>query len=177
MPCSTCAILRGDLQAGLDRLAAEIGKRDHEAGDEDADRVEPAEEGDDDRGEAVAGRDHRLQLSDDARHLHDAGEAGKAARKREGEDRHALGGKSGEGAGARAFAQHADLEALQRAREDDGERQHDDERDDGGGVEPPAADEGDQRGIRRSETVFGNPNAIGSRQGPRTIQSRKSVAT
>src|SRR5688500_12697707 len=42
--------LRGDLQARLDRLAAKIGERDQKAGDQNAERVQPAEEGDDDGG-------------------------------------------------------------------------------------------------------------------------------
>ena len=35
-------------------LAAKIGKRQHQPSGDDAERIEPAEEGDDDRGEAIA---------------------------------------------------------------------------------------------------------------------------
>ena len=49
--------LVGDAERDLRRLAAEIGQRQHQAGGDDAERIEPPEEGDDDRGEAVAGRD------------------------------------------------------------------------------------------------------------------------
>jgi hypothetical protein len=94
----------GDLQARLDRLAAKVGERNDEAGDEDAERIEPAEERHDDGREAIAGRDHRLQLADDAGHFHDAGEPGESSGDRKGEDCHALGGEAGKGAGARALS-------------------------------------------------------------------------
>src|SRR5688572_29508058 len=82
--------LAGDPQPRLDRLAAEIRERDDEPGDQDADRVQPPEEGHDDGREAIARRDDRLQLSDDAGHLHDAGEPGEPAGQSEREYRHAL---------------------------------------------------------------------------------------
>ena len=49
----------GQAEIDLRRLAAEIGEREQQPGEQHADRMQPAEEGDDDRGEAVAGRDLR----------------------------------------------------------------------------------------------------------------------
>src|SRR3546814_4789249 len=45
----------------LRRLAADVGERHQQAGEDDAERVQAAEEGDDDGGEAVARRDHRSE--------------------------------------------------------------------------------------------------------------------
>ena len=55
-------------QADLDlrRLAADVGQRQQQAGEQDAERMQPAEEGDDDGGEAVAGRDVGDELADRA---------------------------------------------------------------------------------------------------------------
>ena len=41
-----------------------IGQRQEQAGDQDAERIEPAEKGDDDGGEAVARRDAGLEMTD-----------------------------------------------------------------------------------------------------------------
>ena len=54
----------GQAELDLRRLAAEIGEREQQPGEEHADRMQPAEEGDDDGGEAVAGRDLGRQLAD-----------------------------------------------------------------------------------------------------------------
>src|SRR5665647_2622875 len=75
-----------DLHRDLRALAADEGERQKQTGGQDADRIEPAEEGDDDRGEAVAGRDAGLQHADRTGHLDDAGKAGKRAGNHEGED-------------------------------------------------------------------------------------------
>src|SRR3954469_8199029 len=63
--------LVGDADRRLGRLAPEIGQRQHQPGHDDAERVQPAEKGDDDRREAVARRDRRLQLVDRARYFRD----------------------------------------------------------------------------------------------------------
>ena len=60
MPWNTLAILSETPSVDLSRLAAEIAERQENAGEQDADGIEPAEKGDDDRGEAIAGRDRRL---------------------------------------------------------------------------------------------------------------------
>ena len=57
MPWKTRTTLSDTPMRDLRRLAAEIGQRQDQAGRDDAERIEPAEEGDDDGGEAVAGRD------------------------------------------------------------------------------------------------------------------------
>src|SRR5690554_4630864 len=77
-------------------FATEIGKRQNQAGCHNAERIEPAEEGDDDGGEAVAGRDDRPQLPDGAGNFGYAGKPGKTARNHEGEQNHLLPGEAGE---------------------------------------------------------------------------------
>src|SRR5271155_452122 len=54
-------------------FAADESQRQKQSGDQDADRIEPSEEGDDDGGEAVARRDVGLQMSDRPRHLDNTG--------------------------------------------------------------------------------------------------------
>src|SRR3546814_16863896 len=46
----------------LRRLAADVGERHQQAGEDDAERVQAAEEGDDDGGEAVARREERKSV-------------------------------------------------------------------------------------------------------------------
>ena len=73
-----------------------IGERQEQPGEDDAERIQPAEEGDDDGGEAVARRDAGLELADRPRHFEDAGKAGERARDREGEQHQAIGAEAGE---------------------------------------------------------------------------------
>src|SRR5262245_38017097 len=68
-----------DLHRDLCVLAADEGEGKKQAGNQDADRIEPAEEGDDDRGEAVSRRDAGLQNAQRPRHLDDAGKPGQRA--------------------------------------------------------------------------------------------------
>jgi hypothetical protein len=82
MPWTTPVAASGTCCGDLQRLAAEIEQRHQQGGEEDADRVEPAEEGDDDGGEAVAGGDAGQELADGARDLADAGKAREAAGRR-----------------------------------------------------------------------------------------------
>ena len=67
--------LHGDLCA----FAADEGQGKKQSGDQNTDRIEPAEERDNNRGEAVAGRDAGLQMSDRPGDLDDAGKAGERA--------------------------------------------------------------------------------------------------
>ena len=69
--------------------------RQEQARDQNADRVEAAEEGDDDGGEAVAGRDAGLKMPDRPRHLDDAGEPGERAGNKERDDHEAIGIEAG----------------------------------------------------------------------------------
>ena len=69
-------------------LAAEVEQRHQQAREEDAHRVQPADEGDDDRGETVAGRDLRRQLAHRPGDFAHAGDAGhRAAGQQTGPDR------------------------------------------------------------------------------------------
>ena len=72
--------LEGDLRA----LPADEGEREEQRGEQDADRVQPPEERNDDGGEAVAGRERRLQVPHRAGDFDHAGEAGEGARYDEG---------------------------------------------------------------------------------------------
>ena len=73
-----------DLHRDLRLLAADEGQRQEQSGDQNADRIQPAEERDDDRGETVARRDARLQMPDRTGDLDDAGKSGQRAGDREG---------------------------------------------------------------------------------------------
>ena len=92
MPWNTRVIWSDTPKRDLHPLAAEIGEREEEAGEEDAERIQPAEEGDDDRREAIAGRDADAELPDRTGHLADAGKAGEAAGDQEGEQRSCAAG-------------------------------------------------------------------------------------
>src|SRR5690606_654914 len=107
--------LVGQADRDLRRLPAEIGQRQHQPGRDDAERVQPAEEGDDDGGEAVADRQLLVQVPHRARHFRDAGKPRQRARDEEGEHHHPPGGKAGEAPCPRALPQNLDLEALERA--------------------------------------------------------------
>src|SRR4051794_25767957 len=78
------------LERNLRALAADESERQEQRRDQDPDRIEPSEKGHDDGGEAVAGRDVRLQVIDRRRHLDDPGKARKCARDEEGHDRQRL---------------------------------------------------------------------------------------
>src|SRR5262245_3254357 len=60
--------LEGDLRL----LAADEGERQKQPGDQDADRIEPSQERNNDGGESVAGGDAGLQMADRPGHLDDA---------------------------------------------------------------------------------------------------------
>src|SRR5580658_1581529 len=92
------------MQRDLRGLAAEIGQGEGKPGQQDADRIEPAEKGDDDRGEAIARRDRRQELADRPGGLDDAGETGERARYREGEEDVAAILEAGKARGARRHA-------------------------------------------------------------------------
>ena len=139
-------------------------------GDQDADRIEPAEERDDDRGEAVAGRDAGLQMPDRTRDLDDAGKARERARdQRRSAMTSWLALKPAKRAARGAAPTTPDLEALDRARRagspaaDD-----DDERDDRAEMQAAAFD---QQRHRRDRIELGRGReieALGVAPGPRT---------
>ena len=113
MPWKTRVTSSGSLQRDLRVLAADEGQREEQAGDQHAERIEPAEERDDDRGETVARRDARLELADRAGDLDDAGEARERAR--DGEQRRTISWsalKPAKRAACGASPDDADLEAL-----------------------------------------------------------------
>ncbi len=114
-PWNTRVTLSDTPSDKLRRLAAEIGQRQHQAGGDDAERIEAAEEGDDDRREAIARRNRRLQMADRARDFGDAGKPRERAREQEAENQIILREEKPAKRPARSgLAEHDDLEALQR---------------------------------------------------------------
>ena len=98
-------------ERGLRLLAADIGDREDDAGEDDADRMQPAEEGDDDRGEAVAGRELRHHLPEGAGRLEDAGEPGQPAAGEQRQPDRAVAAEAAVARRLRRRADDADLEA------------------------------------------------------------------
>src|SRR3546814_18039039 len=90
------ADLVGNADRQLRGLAAEIGQRQHEAGCDNAERVQTAEKGDDDGGEAVARGDGRLDMADRARNFGYSRKAGKRAGMQHREPHHPLCRKTNE---------------------------------------------------------------------------------
>ena len=74
------AVALGHMHRRLRHLPADIGDREHEPGEHDADGMQPAEERDDDRGEAIAGGEAEVELPELARRLEHAGEPRHRAR-------------------------------------------------------------------------------------------------
>src|SRR5882724_11958756 len=124
----------GQIQRNLHRnlrlLAADEGERQEQAGDQDADRIQPAEKRDDDGGEAIAGRDVGAEVSDRAGDLDDAGKAGERSRDEEGEDHQPVGIETSETGRLGGRADHAYFKALYGAAEHNRRHRHDDQRND-----------------------------------------------
>src|SRR5580704_10755473 len=99
----------GEIERHFDRdfgvLSADEGQREKQAGDQYAHGIKPAEECDNNGGEAVARRYIGLQVSHRTRHLDDAGESGKCAGNRKREERQLVGVEAGK---ARRFRRGAD---------------------------------------------------------------------
>src|ERR1044072_1651921 len=113
-----------DLERDLRAFATDEGERQEQRRHQNADGMQAAEEGDDDRREAVAGRDVRLQMIDGRRNLDDAGKPGERAGDQERHDGQRLVAEAREARRARGPANQLDLEALQRAAEHDGHSDH-----------------------------------------------------
>src|SRR5262245_40361798 len=135
-------------QRDLRAFAADEGEREEQRGDQDADRVQPPEERHDDRREAVAGRDVRLQMVDVGRHLDDAGQSRERARDQERHDDQRPVAEAREARGARRGADQLDLEAPQRAAEHDGGADDHEKRDDRAEMQAAALHQGRHRGDR-----------------------------
>ena len=84
-----------DLHHDLRVLAAEIGQRQQRPGEQDADRVQAAEERDDDRGEAVAAGDLVGELAHRPGDLAHAGKARCGAAEQQADPDHARGREAG----------------------------------------------------------------------------------
>ena len=110
----------------LRHLAADIGDGEDQRREKDADRMEAAEERNDDRGEAVAGGEAEVDLPELARGLENAGKPGHAAADQEGRPDRARGVEAAVARGAGRRADGADRKAVDRARREqpEHERQH-----------------------------------------------------
>src|SRR5215471_5071806 len=137
-----------DLHRDLRLLATDEGQRQEQARDQDADRIEPPEERDDDGGEAVAGGNAGLQVADRTGNLDDAGEARQRPRYHEGEDGQLIGIEAGEARRLGRGSDHADLEALDGASEHHGCHRHDHERDQRAKMQTAPLDQGRHGGAR-----------------------------
>src|SRR5271156_882852 len=115
-----------DLHRNLRALAADEGQREKQAGDQNAHRIEPPQEGDDDGGEAVARRHTRVQMPDRSGHLDDAGEAGQRARNRKGEQDQPIRIEAGKMRRTRGGSDQPDLKSHDHAPEENGHQHHDD---------------------------------------------------
>ena len=98
----------------LRQLAADVEHAHQQRREDDADRVQPADEGDDDRGEAVAGRHVRRQLAERPGHLERAGQAGHAARDQQRRPQRAARREAGVARRRRRQAADLQLEAARR---------------------------------------------------------------
>jgi hypothetical protein len=114
------------LQAG----AAAVERAEEQRRDDDADRVQAADQRDRDRLEAIAGREPFDQPSADAEHLHRAAEAGEGATHRHGEDHDPLHVHAEEARRPLAASDGAEVQAERGARNEEpgghhGEHGHD----------------------------------------------------
>ena len=80
---------------------AMLQMRQQKTGKQDSDRVQTPEKGDNDRGEAVAGRDRCPEQSRRPGNFRDSGKAGQSAGDKKGGQDHALAAEAGERAGSR----------------------------------------------------------------------------
>ena len=113
-------------------LPANIGNRQHQPGDHDTKRMQPAQERHDDRGEAIVGGKSEIELARLRCRLKDPRQAGHGSRDRQGlpyRPRLAVAGVSG---GLRRVADDADAKAKLRTAHHDPEHHSQDE----GDVEP-----------------------------------------
>src|SRR4051794_14043942 len=116
--------LHGDLRL----FAADEGERQEQAGDENADRVQPAEERDDNRRETVTRRDVGLQMANRPGNFNDPRQTRERAGNRERQHHELIGIEAGETRGARRRTDNANLETLDRAPDDDPRDGHNDQR-------------------------------------------------
>src|ERR1700734_3446715 len=129
-------------------LAADEGQREKQARDQDAHRIKPAEEGDDDGGKTIARRYVGLQMSDRPRYLDDAGKACQRAGHRKGEERQLVGVEAGK---ARRFwrgADQPDFKSHDGTAKQHRSRHHDKQCDDRAGVQTATLDQGRHGGDR-----------------------------
>ena len=101
----------------LRHLPADIGDGEDEAREEHADRMQPAEERDDDRGEAVARGEAEIDLAELAHHLEDAGKSRHPAADHQRRPDCALGVEAAVARRAGRRADRAHREAVDRARQ------------------------------------------------------------
>src|ERR1700730_3873062 len=134
-----------DPHGNLGLLASDEGERQEQASKQYADRMQASQECDDDRREAVSGRDIWPQISNGASNLDNAGEAGECSCHQEGQDHELVGVESGKPLGPGGGADDLDFKPLDGASEQEHGRDHDDKSDERAGMEPAALDQNRNR--------------------------------
>ena len=115
MPWNTPVTALGRFISICAVLAADVGERHDEAGQHDADGVQSPQEGDDDRGEAVADGKRRHQLADRPGRLEQARQPGQAAGNHQAGPNHPLFDETAEPGGPGRLAHDLDLVAEDMA--------------------------------------------------------------
>lgn len=159
-PLEDARHLFGYADRKLRGLAAEISQRQDETGGHDSERIEPAEERDDDSRESVTGRDHRTQLLHGAAHFRNTGEPRQRAGKQHREPDHPARGKAGKAPCPLGLAENGDFEALQRIAHHE---PHQHRRDDREGKTPMRTPRGEHFGkdrIRAERSRFREVHAL-----------------
>src|ERR1700728_2236850 len=118
----------GEIERYFDRdfrvLPADEGQREKQPRDQYAHGIKPAEEGDDNGGEAIARRYVGLQMSDRTRHLDDTGKSGQRPGHRKNEERQPVGVEAGKARRFRRGADQPDLKPHNGAAEPHGSSQY-----------------------------------------------------
>ncbi len=109
----------GQPQFDLCRLAPDVTERHQQRRQQNAHGVQSSQEGNDDRGEPIAGRDRRRQLPDRPGHLDGAGQTGKRPTDQQGRPNDPATAEPGIPRGRRRQAHHLDLKSEQAARNDE----------------------------------------------------------
>src|SRR5215469_3833007 len=131
----------GQAEIDLGGIAAEIGERQQQPGEEHAHQVQPAEKGDDDRREAVARRDLGGELADGPGDLEQAGGAGKPAPQQHGEPDQPLVAEAGIARGARRLAHDLELKPHEGFAEQRPAEKYDNEGDEHAEMDPGPGDQ------------------------------------
>ncbi len=151
----------------LRELAADVEHAHQQRREDDAHRVQPPDEGDDDRGEAVARRHVRRQLPERAGRLETTRKAGHAARQQQRGPQPGARREACVARGHRREPADLQLEAAIRAEQEDPEAGHRDERDHDADVRAQPVDQ--PRNLRRRQERDRLREVVAARVLPRAV--------